>query len=82
MLSYIGEGDRIINPNSWNTILIRDGVPYSVNHYPERRMVEIRYELDHEREFEQLGIKPGALGFTFSERGYRVGSAIEKAQRR
>jgi hypothetical protein len=82
-------GEKVINRLSWNAILIdKDGVPYSVNHYPptlssswlglrdKPEEVEIRYELYRLDHFEQLKVDPAKLGYRFDNRGYRIGSAF------
>jgi hypothetical protein len=81
-ISKVEKRDKIINPYSWNTVLVRGGKYYSVNHYPAGKThdtgnpwkperVEMRYEIDQRRYFEQLGINPDKLGIKFDKRGYR-----------
>lgn len=83
MLSLVEPTDKVHNPESWNAILVRDGTPYSVNHYPEGRTfdkenpykkerVEIRYRIDNEQGFAQLKVDGALLGFSFDEEGRRI----------
>ena len=43
------ETDRILFPYSWRSILIRDGILYSINHYRSGEM-EIRYSIDSQKD--------------------------------
>ena len=76
--------DKIVNKFKWNAIWIRDGIPYSVNHFPKSRIlnleerVEIRYELYRLDDFENLKVDPASLGYTFLDDGYRVGSDFDR----
>lgn len=93
MESIVQETDKFVNPFSWNTVMIRDGVPYSVNHYRagltwardeageriyKEERVEIRYSLDRERDFANLQVDPESLGYEFNARGYRKGSSFDR----
>lgn len=58
-------GDIVLNQFQWNAVLYRDNKFYSVNHYPETTSMEgvvkperfeIRYELTHKRDFDQLKV--------------------------
>jgi len=89
--------DKFVNQYKWNVIWIRDGIPYSVNHFPagltwdrddnndriyKSERVEIRYELNRIDDFKNLNIDPTTLGYTFNGRGYRIGSDFDKQYRR
>lgn len=68
--------DRIINPFSWNTIMLREGRWWSVNHYPAGRVVsgehkpervEIRYDVRTAKEFAQLEINTEREGISVAK---------------
>lgn len=74
------EDDVVINPFSWNAIVLRNGAYFSVNHYhrgiscttgkslPER--FEFRYELQRIGDWANQKMDPLEFGVTFDSRGY------------
>lgn len=65
--------DKIVNRFSWNTIMLREGVWHSINHWPSGRVVdgtwkperaEVRYIIRTAKEFEQLKINCSKEGIS------------------
>jgi hypothetical protein len=76
-------GDIIINPFSWNAILLRVGKYYSINHYRpgisattgEKLLerMEIRYQLAKIQDWDNMKVNPADHGVKFDDLGYVVG---------
>jgi hypothetical protein len=76
------DGDVVINPYSWNTVVFRNGDYYSVNHYPRGTSVttgrsmperfEFRYALLRVSDWDNQKMDPSDYGVSFDSRGYAV----------
>lgn len=82
-VKVVKSSDVLINPFAGNTILLRDGKYYSVNHYPAMRSastgewlverVEFRYELTKVQDWDNMKVNPADHGVEFDDLGYVVG---------
>jgi hypothetical protein len=71
MIRKVQASDKIFKLQGWNAVILFGGQLHSINMLKNGR-VEIRYELQQERDFLHNQIDPNQFGITFDSRGYAV----------
>lgn len=71
MIREVQTTDKIFKLQGWNAVILVDGKLYSINMLKNGR-VEIRYELQQERDFVHNQIDLKQFGITFDSRGYAI----------